>query len=289
MPSSCHPPHTFKGVPKGLATRVRRICSSTTSFQEQSQLLKTHLCRRGYRAAPVQSAIDELSSKDRNTLLQYKEREKSSRVPLVTTFHPVLKSLNAILRRHLPVLYNNERMATVFKEPPMAAFRRPRNLKDMVVRARLDNPLPNGGFRTCSDKRCLLCKHSEDTDTFRSPVTGRNYKIFGNTSCHTNNCIYLISCKACQKQYVGETGDLRKRINNHRSTIKTKRITEPVGEHFNLDGHKWEDMIVVVIDHNQTWSSTDRKKKEKFWMHRLKSFRPNGMNKIIDFARMNIG
>ncbi|XP_055997948.1 uncharacterized protein LOC130047308 [Ostrea edulis] len=54
MPSSCHPPNTFKGVPKGLATRVRRICSSTTAFQEQSQLLKTRLCRRGYRAAPVQ-------------------------------------------------------------------------------------------------------------------------------------------------------------------------------------------------------------------------------------------
>lgn len=28
MTSSCHPPHTFRGIPKGLATRVRRICST---------------------------------------------------------------------------------------------------------------------------------------------------------------------------------------------------------------------------------------------------------------------
>jgi predicted GIY-YIG superfamily endonuclease len=63
----------------------------------------------------------------------------------------------------------------------------------------------------------------------------------------------------CIKQYVGETGDLRRRINNHRSTIK---------EHFNLNGYKWEDMKVVVIDHNPHWTDAERKNKEKFWMHR---------------------
>lgn len=114
----------------------------------------------------------------------------------------------------------------------MAAFKRPKNLKDMVVRTKIKNPLPNGGFRTCSDTRCLLCKHSSDADDFSSPITGRTYKIFANTSCSTDNCVYLINCKFCQKQYVGETGDLRRRINNHRSTIKTKKIKEPVGGTF---------------------------------------------------------
>ena len=88
-----------------------------------------------------------------------------------------------------------------------------------------------------------------------------------------------VCISACSKQYVGETGDLRRRINNHRSTIKTKKTKEPVGEHFNLNGHKWEDMTVVVIDHNPHWTDAERKSKEKFWMHRLKSFRPDGMNR----------
>jgi hypothetical protein len=47
MPSSCHPPHTFKRVPKGLAIRIRRICFSPTSFQEQGNILKKHLTNRG--------------------------------------------------------------------------------------------------------------------------------------------------------------------------------------------------------------------------------------------------
>ena len=287
MPSSCHPPHTFKGVPKGLTTRVRRICSSTAIFQEQSQLLKTNLCNRGYKAKSVQTVIDEISKKDRNALLQYKPKTDNSRVPLVTTYHPALKILNNILRKNLPTLHKNERMANVFKEPPLVSYRRPRNIKDMVVRTRLDNPLPVASFKTCLDNRCLLCKHSNDTNDFSSTSTGRSYKILQSTSCNTNNCVYLITCKVCQKQYVGETGDIRRRINNHRSTIKTKKLKEPVGEHFNLEGHKWEDMAVVVIDHNPNWSDVERKRKEKFWMHRLQTFRPKGINKSIDFIKMN--
>lgn len=288
MPTSCHPRHTFKGVPKGLATRIRRICSSSALYHQEGNQLKSNLCKRGYKAHTVQAAIDEMAGHDRQDLLRYKENNNSSRVPLVTTYHPVLKNLNGVLKKNLPILHSNKRMVEVFKEPPMAAFRRPRNLKDMVVRTRLENPLPNGGFRTCSDRRCLLCKHSSDTDSFKSPVTGRSYRILGNLSCQTNNCVYLISCKVCQKQYVGETGDLRRRINNHRSTIRTKKIHEPVGEHFNLDGHGWEDMATVVIDHNPEWSDSQRRSKEKFWMHRLKSFRPDGINKLNDFIRMNM-
>ncbi|XP_052680295.1 uncharacterized protein LOC128161092 [Crassostrea angulata] len=278
-PSSCHPLHTFRGIPKGLPTRIRRICFSNEIFEEQSRILKSHLFNRDYKAHTVQSAIDEITTKDRKTLLQYKEKTDKSRVPLVTTYHLALKNLNSMLRNNLPILYTNERMADLFKDPPMAAFKRPRNLKDMVVRARLDNPLTNGGFKTCSDTRCLLCKHSTNADSFKSHITGRTYKIFGNTSC---------SCKVCSKQYVGETGDLRRRINNHRSTIKTKKVKEPVGEHFNTSGHKWEDMTVLVINHNPHWTDAERKSKEKFWMHRLKSFRPDGMNKQMDFTKMNV-
>lgn len=32
----------------------------------------------------------------------------------------------------------------------------------------------------------------------------------------------------------------------------------------------------------------ERKNKEKFWMYRLKSFRPDGMNKQMDFIKMNV-
>lgn len=65
---------------------------------------------------------------------------------------------------------------------------------DMVVGARLDDPLPNGGFKTCSDARWLLCKHIINTDSFWSPITGRTYKILDNRSCRKDNfCKFALS------------------------------------------------------------------------------------------------
>jgi hypothetical protein len=46
-------------------------------------------------------------------------------------------------------------------------------------------------------------------------------------------------------------------------------------------------MSIMVIDHDPRWSDTERK--EKFWMHRLKSFEPHGINKMVHFTRMNAG
>lgn len=54
-----------------------------------------------------------------------------------------------------------------------------------------------------------------------SLTTGHTFKELGNTSCRTENCTYLISCKVCFQQYIVEilVGDLCISIINHCSTI----------------------------------------------------------------------
>lgn len=101
-------------------------------------------------------------------------------------------SLNAVLKKNLSILYSNDKMVEVFeKKKPMAAFRRPRNLvKGIVVRTKLKNSLPNVGFKICSDTRYLCANIAlMQTDSFSSPITGRIYKLFVNTSCRTDRCI----------------------------------------------------------------------------------------------------
>lgn len=122
----------------------------------------------------VQSAIDEIVT---NAFCNTK-RKRTKQVPHVTTYCPIFKNLNSILTNNLPILYTNKRMANLFKLQPMTVFKRPMNLQDMVVRARLDNPLPNGGSKTCSDARCVLCNHSTNKNSFISPITCRIYKYW---------------------------------------------------------------------------------------------------------------
>ena len=67
--------------------------------------------------------------------------------------------------------------------------------------------------------RCKTCKHLVVGNSFASNVTGKSYNIScprGSISCGTKNVIYVISCKKCGVQYVGETSQtLRGRFNNH--------------------------------------------------------------------------
>lgn len=110
---------------------------------------------------------------------------------------------------------------------------------------------------------------ANSTDSSKSPVTCRSYRILRETFCRSDTCIYSISGKICEKQYVVETGDLRRRINNHRFTIQTKRVKKPVAEHFNLEGHSWEDILTITPT---TRMQTKRTR-------RLRSF-TGGINKL---------
>ena len=51
--------------------------------------------------------------------------------------------------------------------------------------------------------------------------TKRRYKIRQNVNCQSRNVIYLVTCKKCKKQGVGETINFKSRMANYRSCIKT--------------------------------------------------------------------
>ena len=59
------------------------------------------------------------------------------------------------------------------------------------------------GGSTC---RCKTCKHLVG-NSFASNMSGKSYISCprGSISCGTKNVIYVISCRKCGVQYVGET------------------------------------------------------------------------------------
>ncbi len=80
-----------------------------------------------------------------------------------------------------------------------------------------------------------------------SHVTGRTYHAPVGANCQSNNLIYLITCKKCHAQYVGETyRTLGDRIYEHLYSIRKNGDT-PVAEHFNSHGHSINDVQVEVI------------------------------------------
>ena len=116
--------------------------------------------------------------------------------------------------------------------------------------------------------------------TFKS-MLGATSSIKGTFSSKTINAVYLISCKARKKQYVGETRQaLNKRMNLHRSDWKTRKFNRsPVAEHLRAAVHSFEDVELCVIEANETWSDSQRKECETYWIRRLCTVQQSGINK----------
>ena len=102
------------------------------------------------------------------------------------------------------------------------------------------------------------------------------------TNCMTQNVVYLISCGKCGTQYVGENkGPLNIRMNGHRDDWRHKRFERsPTTEHFCLQGHDFlSHASVCCLESNSEWKYTARKSLESYWIRRLNTLNPSGINK----------
>ena len=161
-------------------------------------------------------------------------------------------------------------------EEPMIAFRRSPSLRNLLVRAEPNNdssipPIQHGMFRYTS--RCVTCQEHilRESDSFV------HHKILGHITCTTSDIIYLISCRICGIQYIGENkNSLNKHFYGHRSTVKTDKLDTPVGQHFNLPYHSISDMILQSIEALANRRKSVRLSRGKMWARRVHTIHPHG-------------
>ena len=119
---------------------LRRICSDSDTYLRRTEELKQYLVDRGYKDAETQQQIDRATSVSRTETLKMSENKNVERVPLVVTYHPYLPCLGRILRNHIPTFHFSETMKKAVPNPPLVANRRPKNLKDLLLRAMMKTP-----------------------------------------------------------------------------------------------------------------------------------------------------
>ena len=74
----------------------------------------------------------------------------------------------------------------------------------------------------CRNQQCGSCPQLSEKSHFSSYQTKHYFTINDIYSCDTTNCIYLLECKLCNKQYIGETHTtIRSRMKHHRNMYKT--------------------------------------------------------------------
>ena len=215
----------------------------------------------------VNAVTKETTSKHKSTKLSvshvktlyYQHKKSNNRTVFVTTYNPSLPNFNNIIKKYYPILTASDRCKNAFKDPPLLAYRRPRNLRDTLVRAKIKTPKPSPSsprkITRCNDGRCKTCKfiaHNTTSYTFHN--TGQTRTIHQNLSCSSDNLIYMINCKRCLKtdttppsQYIGQTGrTLRERFGEYRRGIQNN-TDESVPIHFNLPHHTLNDVELIPL------------------------------------------
>lgn len=99
----------------------------------------------------------------------------------------------------------------------------------------------------------------------------------------------MLKCP-CQKIYIGKSlGQLKWQISEHKFSIRCQNITSPVARHFNELGHDIKQLECIGIEEVLGSSregniNKELLKREAFWIYKLKSLAPNGMNEELDFS-----
>ena len=93
-------------------------------------------------------------------------------------YHPNLPKLEWTIRHYHHILQDSDQLWQAFPSLPIIAFRRLRNLRDLLVRADFTPKRSDTLGNFCSKAiRCKTCPILVTTDTFSSSVTGEHFKL----------------------------------------------------------------------------------------------------------------
>jgi hypothetical protein len=160
-------------------------------------------------------------------------------------------------------------------------------------------PIMPHNSKKCLKANCLTCPHLIET-THLLDHKGRYIPLRHSLNCQSEHIIYVIQCKKCKIQYVGETTlTLHTRMTQHRSDINTNRDNQ-IGTHFNQSCPGIDNFSVIPVeqvpkeDHtspnidalerlaNIYKNEVSLHAREQHWIHRLKTIMPFGLNKKND-------
>ena len=277
---SCHPDHMKKSNIYSQGLQIKRLCSDDHKLQKHLENFKNWFCERGYPGGLIDEQLQRVKRKSREQLLRPKGMDnKSVGVLFVVTYHPHLKNISKIIKKHIKHLYADPEVRSVFTPLPFVSFRPGQNLRRHLVRSKLYPQEQKTGSSKCNSPSCIICNNIKECNTFTSHVTKETFKINHHFNCNSKCLIYLFSCKVCGKQYVGSTTDkFRYRWNNYKNRQRNAEreedhMQEYLHDHFLSQDHDGllNNVEITLIDKTDP---SDPERREEFWKTKLRTLAP---------------
>ena len=189
----------------------------------------------------VNTALTRAELQDRKHLLN-KQRDKATvdkpgtdqviSFYLVATHNPKHPPLRDIVQENWPLLNKSKTTRIITDANLIFGLSRNKNLSDYLVRASTKTRLQditNTERNPCQRvTSCRYCPIINKSGKIKSNSTRKTFTSLKNVNCQSSNLIYVITCKTCSTQYVGQT--------------KNRLLTRFQG-HFNDIGHDHDTTV----------------------------------------------
>ena len=147
----------------------------------------------------VSAAITKARNMPRHIALQKVVKPLKQKRPIsVVSWDPRLPSIDAIQKKHYRTMTSiDPYLKEVYPEVPLVAYRRPKNIREYLIRAKL--PPKNRSYQTrqlkgmtkCK-KGCLICPYIQEGKDVN--FNNSKWNIITSVNCETYNSVYMLSC-----------------------------------------------------------------------------------------------
>ena len=224
---SAHPFHIKQTIPFNLAKRIIVFVSDPEHMNFRLRELENWLLRCEYPKDLIKQAFHKAKVQGP---APFKEKNV---IPLVTTYYPnvsythVIKTISTLIN----CITDPSTKEKFQNTKPILALKQPPNLTSLLTKAKFISEhypmyVPTPGITLCKRKNCKLCHmYLQPVSSFQT-ANGTTWKIKRQLSCNSINVVYFLSCNSCEgtsnsTTYIGQTTNLRNRMNNHMSECRT--------------------------------------------------------------------
>ena len=153
------------------------------------------LIDRSYTPGIIDAAIAKARAVPREAALIRVSRQPNPNRPVfVVSYNPQLPNMEKIVKKHWrSMVVQNQYLKEVFEQPPIVAYKRNKNIKETIIRAKLAKKtvrekryLP--GMKQCRNTRCRTCPFVKEGRSIKS--NRFTWKINKPFNCNSRNAIH---------------------------------------------------------------------------------------------------
>ncbi|CAH3190924.1 unnamed protein product [Porites evermanni] len=143
-----------------------------SDFLEKGGEMVSFFEQRGYSPACLQNDLQAIRRLDSAGVLNNHNpfNQRSERIPLVLTYHPLNERIKRILLRNFNILSSDPETRAVFPQSPLVAYHRDSSLRDILVHTSDSSQSSVQAVTSpCLHARCRTCHYISSDTSVRGP------------------------------------------------------------------------------------------------------------------------